>query len=234
MSDASIRGAFFEKMSSKVTLPSPGAQRATEEADFPPLLLTLTCFLAQKPPLLALRQVSMAAYEDQGGDEYYVDDPAGSFEQDLVYALDADVRHTVTQALAQAIRPIKHHLIGFAEQKGWVAPSGSQMAEDPSLFGSSQALKPDKNLHAADFESLIRSLARDHDYNASSTLKSKSKEDLASTSSDHFSDQGDDPPENAKRRRTTRLILSLPLKFLLFNWRTLFNLAPPYGCLLRK
>ncbi|KAJ1191143.1 hypothetical protein NDU88_000459 [Pleurodeles waltl] len=86
--------------------------------------------------------VSMAAYDDQGGDEYYVDDPVGSFEQDLVYALDASVRHTVNQALAQAIRPIKHHLIGFAEQQGSVAPSVSQMVEDPSLSGGSQALKP--------------------------------------------------------------------------------------------
>ncbi|KAJ1135246.1 hypothetical protein NDU88_001690 [Pleurodeles waltl] len=84
----------------------------------------------------------MAAHEDQGGDEYYVDDPKGSFEQDLVYALDADVRHTVNQALAQAIRPIKHHLIGFAEQQGWVDLSGSQMVKDPTLWGGSQALKP--------------------------------------------------------------------------------------------
>ncbi|KAJ1116608.1 hypothetical protein NDU88_004814 [Pleurodeles waltl] len=60
----------------------------------------------------------MDAYDDQGGDEYYVDDPAGSFEHDRVYALDAGVRHTVNQALAQAIRPIKQHLIGFAEQQG--------------------------------------------------------------------------------------------------------------------
>ncbi|KAJ1096407.1 hypothetical protein NDU88_001549 [Pleurodeles waltl] len=59
-----------------------------------------------------------SAYEDRRGDEYYVDDPAGSFEQDLVYALDAGVCHTVNQALAQAIRPIKHNLIGFAKQKG--------------------------------------------------------------------------------------------------------------------
>ncbi|KAJ1164302.1 hypothetical protein NDU88_004747 [Pleurodeles waltl] len=69
-----------------------------------------------------LLSVYMAGFEDQAGEEYYSDDSAGSFEQDLVYALDAGVRHTVNQALAQAIRPIKHHLIGFAEQQGWVAP----------------------------------------------------------------------------------------------------------------
>ncbi|KAJ1100057.1 hypothetical protein NDU88_005146 [Pleurodeles waltl] len=66
-------------------------------------------------------EASMAGYEDQASDEYYLDDSAGSFEQDLVYALDAGVRHTVNQPLAQATRPIKHHLIGFAEQQGWVA-----------------------------------------------------------------------------------------------------------------
>ncbi|KAJ1127420.1 hypothetical protein NDU88_005822 [Pleurodeles waltl] len=36
----------------------------------------------------------MDAYDDQGGDEYYVDDHAGSFEHDLVYALDAGVTET--------------------------------------------------------------------------------------------------------------------------------------------
>ncbi|KAJ1213890.1 hypothetical protein NDU88_001520 [Pleurodeles waltl] len=141
----------------------------------------------------------MAAYDDQGGDEYYVDDPAGSFEQDLVCALDDGVRHTVNQALAHAIRPIKHHLIGFAELQGWVAPSGTQALTEPSLSGSSQALKQGNNPHAADFESLIRSLARDHDYNTSSSQKSKSKNDLASSSPDHSSDRGDDPPRKRKK-----------------------------------
>ncbi|KAJ1165889.1 hypothetical protein NDU88_006306 [Pleurodeles waltl] len=131
----------------------------------------------------------MAAYNEHLDDEYYLDDPAGSFEQDLVYALDAGVRHTVSQALVQAVRPIKYHLIGFAEQQAWVVPSGSQIFEDHSLSGGSQALKQSKNPHSVDFESLIRSLARDHDYNtSSSTLKSKPKEDLDASSSEHSSD----------------------------------------------
>ncbi|KAJ1149018.1 hypothetical protein NDU88_001839 [Pleurodeles waltl] len=137
----------------------------------------------------------MAAYDDQVGDEYYVDDPAGSFEQDLFYALDADVRHTVNQALAQAIRPIKHHIIGFAEQQSWVAPSGPQIVEESSLSVSSQAHKQFRNMHTADFESIIRSLAKEHDYNTSaSALKSKTKEDSVSPSSAHSPDQGGDPP----------------------------------------
>ncbi|KAJ1099691.1 hypothetical protein NDU88_004790 [Pleurodeles waltl] len=74
---------------------------------------------------------SMAGYEDQADDGYYLDEPGGSFEQDLVYALDAGVRHTVNQALAQAIKPIKHHLLGFAEQQGWVAPLGIQSIMEP-------------------------------------------------------------------------------------------------------
>ncbi|KAJ1137747.1 hypothetical protein NDU88_004144 [Pleurodeles waltl] len=142
----------------------------------------------------------MAGYDDHAGDEYYVDDPAGSFEQELVYALDAGVCHTVNQALAQAIRPIKHHLISFSEQQGWVAPSVAQALTQPSLSGGSQTLKQSNNLHAVDFESLIRSLARDHDYNATSSQKSKSKEDLASSSSDHSSDQGDDLPCKRKKK----------------------------------
>ncbi|KAJ1128199.1 hypothetical protein NDU88_006578 [Pleurodeles waltl] len=142
----------------------------------------------------------MAGYNDQAGNEYYVDDPAGSFEQDLVYALDAGVRHTFNQALAQAIRPIKHHLLGFAEQQGWVAPLDVQALTEPSLSGGSQTLKQSTNPHAADYESLIRSMAREDDYNATSSQKSKSKEDLASSSSA----QGDDPPCKRKKRNRIR------------------------------
>ncbi|KAJ1185900.1 hypothetical protein NDU88_002686 [Pleurodeles waltl] len=141
----------------------------------------------------------MAGYEDQAGEKYYLDDSAGSFEQDLVYALDAGVRHTVNQALAQPIRPIKHHLIGFAEQQGWVAPSGVQFIIEPSLSGGSQSIKQSHNPHSVDFESLIRAMAEEHDYNASAQ-KVKSTEDLASSSSDHSSEQGDDPPRKRKKK----------------------------------
>ncbi|KAJ1200454.1 hypothetical protein NDU88_004278 [Pleurodeles waltl] len=176
----------------------------------------------------------MAPYDDQGDDEYYVDDPAGSFEHDLVYALDAVVRHIVNQALAQATRPIKHHLIGAAEQQGWVAPSGAQALTEPSLSGGSQALKQGNNPHAVDFESLFRSLARDHNYNTTSSQKSKSKEDLASSSSDHFSDQGDDLPRKQKKKSPTSKSLFLCQKSLLLNRRTLFIPDLLYGCLQRK
>ncbi|KAJ1161392.1 hypothetical protein NDU88_001878 [Pleurodeles waltl] len=142
----------------------------------------------------------MATYNDQLCDEYYVDDPAGSFEQDLVYDLNAGVRHKVNQVMAQAIRPIKYHLIGFAEQQGWVAPSGSQIVEEPSLSGGSQALKQGRNPHTCDVESLIRSLARNHDYNTSAST-TKSKEDLnSSSSSDHSSEQVEDPPQKRKKK----------------------------------
>ncbi|KAJ1085516.1 hypothetical protein NDU88_005648 [Pleurodeles waltl] len=127
----------------------------------------------------------------------------------IVYALDAGVRHTVNQALAQAIRPVKHHLIGFAEQQVWVAPSGSQNVEEPSLSGGSQALKQDRNPHTADFESLIRSLDKEHDYNTSaSTRKSKSKEDLDSSSSDNSLAHRDDPSQ--KRKKTHHQEESVP------------------------
>ncbi|KAJ1120397.1 hypothetical protein NDU88_008567 [Pleurodeles waltl] len=143
----------------------------------------------------------MAAYNDQVGDDYYVDDPAGSFEQDPVYALDAGVCHTVNQVLAQAIRPIKHHLIGFAEQQGWVASSGPQIVEEPSLSVSLQAHKLDRNPHTADFGSLIRSLAKEHDYNSSASApKSKTKRDLDSSSSAHSSNQGDDHLRKRKKK----------------------------------
>ncbi|KAJ1201938.1 hypothetical protein NDU88_005742 [Pleurodeles waltl] len=145
-----------------------------------------------------LPQLLISVYTRRG-DEYYVDDPAGSFEHDLFYALDAGVRHTVNQHLAQAFRPIKHHLIGFAEQQGWMAPSGAQAITEPFLSGISQALKQGNNPHAADFESFIRSLARDHDYNAASSQKSKSKEDLASSSSEQSSDQEEESPAKVQK-----------------------------------
>ncbi|KAJ1114497.1 hypothetical protein NDU88_002733 [Pleurodeles waltl] len=134
----------------------------------------------------------MAGYEDQADDGYYLDEPASSFEQDLVYALDTGVRHTVNQALAQAIKPIKHHLLGFAEQQAWVAPSGIQSIMEPSLSANAQASKQSNNPHSADFESLIRNMAREHNYNSASQKKAAS--DPASSASENSSEQGDAPP----------------------------------------
>ncbi|KAJ1117595.1 hypothetical protein NDU88_005792 [Pleurodeles waltl] len=141
----------------------------------------------------------MAGYDDQANEEYYLEEPAGSFEQDLVYALDAGVCHTVKQALAQAIKPIKHHLIGFAEQQGWVAPSGNQSILEPSLSGGSQPRRQGHNPHSADFESLIRAMAKEQDYNAS-THKAKTGEDLVSSSSDLSFEAGDEPPRKRKKK----------------------------------
>ncbi|KAJ1179569.1 hypothetical protein NDU88_004803 [Pleurodeles waltl] len=141
----------------------------------------------------------MAGYEDQANDEYYLEDSAGSFEQDLVYALDAGVRHTVNQALTQAIKPIKHHLIGFAEQQGWVAPSGVQLIVEPSLYGGFQSLQLSHIPHSADLESLIRAMAKEHNYNAS-TQKTKSREDLVSSSSAHSSETEEYPPRKRKKK----------------------------------
>ncbi|KAJ1216434.1 hypothetical protein NDU88_004036 [Pleurodeles waltl] len=141
----------------------------------------------------------MAGYEDQADDGYYLDEPAGSFEQDLVYALEAGVRHTVNQALAQAIKHIKHHLLGFAVQQGWVAPSGIQSIMEPSLSAGTQATKQIHNPHSADFESLFRNMAWEHDYNSASQKKAKS-DPASSSSSDHSSEQGDDPPRKRKTK----------------------------------
>ncbi|KAJ1123413.1 hypothetical protein NDU88_001883 [Pleurodeles waltl] len=74
----------------------------------------------------------MAGYDDQAEELYYMDDSVGSFDQDLVYALDAGVRHLVNQALAQAIQPIKHHLLGLVDQQAWAAPVSASTMGDPS------------------------------------------------------------------------------------------------------
>ncbi|KAJ1128415.1 hypothetical protein NDU88_006794 [Pleurodeles waltl] len=138
----------------------------------------------------------MAGYEDQADDAYYLDEPAGSYEQDLVYALDAGVRHTVNQALAQAIKPIKHHLIGIVEQQGWVALSGVQSIIEPSLSAGTQSIKQSHNPHSVDFENLNRAMVKEHDYNAST--QKKAANDPASSSSDHSSEQGDDSKRKKK------------------------------------
>ncbi|KAJ1123310.1 hypothetical protein NDU88_001781 [Pleurodeles waltl] len=140
----------------------------------------------------------MASYEGQAKDLYYLDEPAGSFDQDLVNALDVGVRHTVNQALAQVIQPTKHHLFGFVEQQGCVAPSGIQPIGEPPLPTNTQASKQSTNPHSADFESLIRNMAREHDYNSGSQKKAVSNP--ASSFSDQSSEQGDDPPRKSKKK----------------------------------
>ncbi|KAJ1200258.1 hypothetical protein NDU88_004084 [Pleurodeles waltl] len=141
----------------------------------------------------------MAGYDDQAKDLYYLDDTAGSFDQDLVYALDAGVCHSVNQALAQAIQPIKHHLLGLVEQQGWLAPAGVQPIGESSLSTNTQAVKQTFNPHAADFESLLRNMARERDYNAGSQKKAVS-DPASSSSSEHSSEQGDVPPRKHKKK----------------------------------
>ncbi|KAJ1134876.1 hypothetical protein NDU88_001322 [Pleurodeles waltl] len=142
----------------------------------------------------------MAGYDDQAEELYYVDDTAGSFDQDLVYALDAGVRHSVNQALAQAIQPIKHHLLGLVDQQGWVAPVGAPPIGESSFAASTQAAKQSSNLNAADFESLIRNMAREHDYNAGEQKKAVSDPASSSSSSEHSSEQGDVPRRKRKKK----------------------------------
>ncbi|KAJ1150572.1 hypothetical protein NDU88_003362 [Pleurodeles waltl] len=127
-----------------------------------------------------------------------MDDTASSFDQDFVYALDAGVRHSVNQALAQAIQPIKHHLLGLVDQQAWAAPVSAPTMGDPSLAANPQPAKQSSNPHAADFESLIRNMAREHDYNAGS--QKKAVNDPASSSSEHSSEQDDAPPRKRKKK----------------------------------
>ncbi|KAJ1167300.1 hypothetical protein NDU88_007692 [Pleurodeles waltl] len=159
---------------------------------------------------------STAGYDDQAEELYYLDDTAGSFDQDLVYALDAGVRHSGNQALAQAIQPIKHHLLGLVDQQGWVAPVGAQPIGESSFAASTQAAKQTSNPHAADFESLIRNMAREHDYNAGSQKKAVSDPASSSSSSEHSSEQGDVPSRKRKKKAHHQEVptpKALPLPF---------------------
>ncbi|KAJ1157118.1 hypothetical protein NDU88_009833 [Pleurodeles waltl] len=141
----------------------------------------------------------MAGYDDPAEELYYMDDAAGSFDQDLVYALDADVRHSVNQALVQAIQPFKHHLLGLVEQQVWAAPGSASTLEDPSFAAIPQPEKQLSNPHAADFQSLIRNMAREHDYNAGSHKKGK-EVPPSSSSSEPSSEQEDAPPRKRKKK----------------------------------
>ncbi|KAJ1184185.1 hypothetical protein NDU88_000995 [Pleurodeles waltl] len=142
----------------------------------------------------------MAGYDDQAEDLYYFDDTSGSFDQDLVYALDAGMRHSVSQALVHAIQPIKHHLLGLVDQQTWTAPIGAPALGDPSFSADSQSTKQTSNPHAADFQSLLRNMAKEHDYNAGSLKKAVDAPASSSTSSGHSSEQEDAPPRKRKKK----------------------------------
>ncbi|KAJ1141624.1 hypothetical protein NDU88_007952 [Pleurodeles waltl] len=148
------------------------------------------------PRELPFTVVSMAGYDDQAEDLYYFNDNTGSFDQDLVYALDAGMRHSVNQALVQAIQPFKHHLLGLVDQQAWSAPAGTPSLAGPSLSADTQSAKQSPNLHAADFQSLLRNMAREHDYNAGSLKKAVDAPASSSASSGHSSEQ-DAPPLSA-------------------------------------
>ncbi|KAJ1108176.1 hypothetical protein NDU88_005558 [Pleurodeles waltl] len=129
-----------------------------------------------------------------------MDDTAGSFDQDLVYALDAGVRHSVNQALAQAIQPIKHHLLGLVDQQAWAAPVSTSTMGDPSFAANPKPEKQLSNPHAADFQSFVRNMAREHDYNAGSQKKGVDAPASSSSSSEPSSEQEDAPPRKLKKK----------------------------------
>ncbi|KAJ1132429.1 hypothetical protein NDU88_010742 [Pleurodeles waltl] len=142
----------------------------------------------------------MAGYDDQAEDLYYMDDASGSFDQDLVYALDAGVRHSVNQALAQAIQPIKHHLLGLVDQQAWAAPVSAPTMGDSSFAANPQPAKQTSYPHSADFQSLIRNMAREHDYKSGSQKKAMEDPASSSSSSEHSSEQEDAPPRKRKKK----------------------------------
>ncbi|KAJ1218533.1 hypothetical protein NDU88_006111 [Pleurodeles waltl] len=160
-----------------------------------------SCYLFDHtaPRELPFTVVSMAGYDDQAEDLYYFDDNTGSFDQDLVYALDAGMRHSVNQALVQAIQPFKHHLLGLVDQQAWSAPAGNPSLAGPSLSADTQSAKQSPNPHAADFQSLLRNMAREHDYNAGSLKKAVDAPASSSASSGHSSEQEDAPPRNDEK-----------------------------------
>ncbi|KAJ1128298.1 hypothetical protein NDU88_006677 [Pleurodeles waltl] len=159
----------------------------------------------------------MAGYKGDSGEGTFYDDPDGSFEQDLVYALNAGVRHTVNVALAQAIQPIKHHLLGFAEQQGWMPHSRCQ---EELPFSRDPSSASDANPHQADFDQLLQALSMDHDYSSSPSLHPRdvSKEDYDSTASSQALEKDPDtPPRKPTAKSWHAEVSSQPLKVLTFE-----------------
>ncbi|KAJ1214802.1 hypothetical protein NDU88_002413 [Pleurodeles waltl] len=110
------------------------------------------------------------------------------------------MRHSVNQVLVQAIQPIKHHLLGLVDQQAWSAPAGASSMGEPSFSADTQSAKQIPNPHAADFQSLLRNMAREHDYNAGSLKKAVDAPASSSASSGHSSEQEDAPPRKRKKK----------------------------------
>ncbi|KAJ1112808.1 hypothetical protein NDU88_001069 [Pleurodeles waltl] len=107
------------------------------------------------------------------------------------------MRHSVNQALVQAIQPFKHHLLGLVDQQAWSAPAGTPSLAGPSLSADTQSAKQSPNPNAADFQSLLRNMAREHDYNAGSLKKAVDAPASSSASPGHSSEQEDAPPRES-------------------------------------
>ncbi|KAJ1102425.1 hypothetical protein NDU88_007475 [Pleurodeles waltl] len=169
-------------------------------------------------PCITLHQghvlVYMAGYEGESGEGTFYDDSVGSFEHDLVYALNAGVRHTVNVALAQALQPIKHHLLGFAEQQSWVPHSSSQ---EELPFSQDSSSGSGANPHQADFEQLVQALNKEPGYSSSQLLhpggESKGDSDASSSSNSPGRDS-DSPPPKRKAKSRHSAVTSQPLKVL--------------------
>ncbi|KAJ1082676.1 hypothetical protein NDU88_002841 [Pleurodeles waltl] len=161
----------------------------------------------------------MAGYRGHSREGTLYDDPDGSFQQDLVYALNAGVRHTVNVALTQVIQPIKHHLLGFAEQQGWMPHPRSQeelpFSQDPSSAS-------DANPHEADFDQLLQALSKDHNYSLSQSLHPRdvSKEDSDSSASSQAPEK--DPDSPPRKRKAKSWHAEVPSQAEGFNFRTRF------------
>ncbi|KAJ1146577.1 hypothetical protein NDU88_012843 [Pleurodeles waltl] len=160
----------------------------------------------------------MVTYDESGEGPYY-DDSVGSFEQDLVYALDSGVRHTVNVALAKAIQPIEQHLFDFTEQQGSISGNLSSGSEVPSVLQGFAGSISD-NPHVADFEQFVRTLAKDHEYSSSTTApKASTQGDSGcSSSSSRSPDQGDAsiPCKSTKKSCQFQVALDAP-KVLIFD-----------------
>ncbi|KAJ1105975.1 hypothetical protein NDU88_003378 [Pleurodeles waltl] len=69
---------------------------------------------------------------------------------------------------------------------------------EPSFSADTQSAKQIPNPHAADSQSLLRNMAREHDYNAGSLKKAVDAPASSSASSGHSSEQEDAPPHDGQ------------------------------------
>ncbi|KAJ1215097.1 hypothetical protein NDU88_002707 [Pleurodeles waltl] len=186
------------------------------------------CGLAAQSYCYVYDEPGVRASQNQEGDEnyYFEETHTGSFEQDLVQALDADVHQTVNDALAKATTPLKHHLYGFVQQQTWLPPAGALSEGSTNL--------PSKQFHSEAFEKFAASLANEHPYSMPAEPHAEELSDDSDASSSRGSSKGDLGPSRKRKAKTHHTSNTKQAKLLTFEPGEIIHPDLQLGSLLLK